>query len=53
MIPKPKRFVVLCPHFAPDIAPTGKVMTQLVSEWASLGHEVHVVTALQIGRAHV
>lgn len=52
MTPQPKRFVVLCPHFAPDIAPTGKVMTQLVSEWASLGHEVHVVTSLPWYRNH-
>ena len=49
---RPKRFVVLCPHFAPDIAPTGKVMTQLVAEWAALGHEVHVVTALPWYRDH-
>ncbi|MGA1418771.1 MAG: glycosyltransferase family 4 protein [Ilumatobacteraceae bacterium] len=49
---RPKRFVVLCPHFAPDIAPTGKVMTQLVAEWAALGHEVHVVTSLPWYRDH-
>ncbi|MEY4400586.1 MAG: hypothetical protein RL072_451 [Actinomycetota bacterium] len=52
MNPRPKRFVVLCPHFAPDIAPTGRVMTQLVAEWAALGHEVHVVTALPWYRNH-
>jgi colanic acid biosynthesis glycosyl transferase WcaI len=52
MTPRPQRFVVLCPHFAPDIAPTGKVMTQLVAEWASLGHEVHVVTSLPWYRNH-
>ena len=46
------RLVVLCPHFAPDIAPTGKVMTQLVAEWAALGHEVHVVTSLPWYRNH-
>ncbi|MEY3616382.1 MAG: hypothetical protein RLZZ518_1385 [Actinomycetota bacterium] len=48
----PRRLVVLCPHFAPDIAPTGKVMTQIVHEWAALGHEVHVVTALPWYREH-
>ncbi|MEY3482475.1 MAG: hypothetical protein RLZ40_518, partial [Actinomycetota bacterium] len=47
-----KRFVVLCPHFAPDIAPTGKVMTSLVREWAALGHEIHVVTSLPWYREH-
>ena len=48
----PRRFVVLCPHFAPDIAPTGKVMTQLVEQWAALGHEIHVVTSLPWYREH-
>lgn len=46
------RLVVLCPHFAPDIAPTGRVMTALVEQWASLGHEIHVVTALPWYRSH-
>lgn len=49
---RPLRFVVLCPHFAPDIAPTGRVMTQLVEQWAALGHEVHVVTSLPWYRSH-
>ena len=40
------RLVVLCPHFAPDTAPTGTVMTRIVEELAALGHELHVVTAL-------
>lgn len=47
-----RRFVVLCPHFAPDIAPTGRVMTQIVEQWAILGHEVHVVTSLPWYREH-
>ena len=38
--------VVLCPHFAPDTAPTGTVMTRIVEELALLGHELHVVTSL-------
>lgn len=46
------RLAVLCPHFAPDTAPTGVVMTRIVSELAALGHEVHVVTALPWYRAH-
>lgn len=44
--------IVLCPHFAPDTAPTGTVMTQIVDELVSLGHEVHVVTSLPWYRTH-
>ena len=44
--------VVLCPHFAPDTAPTGTVMTRIVDELAGLGHRVHVVTALPWYRTH-
>jgi colanic acid biosynthesis glycosyl transferase WcaI len=44
--------VVLCPHFAPDLAPTGVVMTRIVSELAARGHELHVVTALPWYRNH-
>ena len=47
-----RRLVVLCPHFAPDIAPTGKVMTHIVEQWIALGHEVHVVTSLPWYREH-
>lgn len=46
------RLVVLCPHFAPDMAPTGVVMTRIVHELAALGHELHVVTALPWYREH-
>lgn len=44
--------VVLCPHFAPDTAPTGTVMTRIVHELVALGHTVHVVTALPWYRTH-
>ena len=44
--------VVLCPHFAPDTAPTGTVMTRIVAELVDLGHRVHVVTALPWYRTH-
>lgn len=44
--------VVLCPHFAPDTAPTGTVMTRIVEELVALGHRVHVVTSLPWYRAH-
>jgi len=40
------RVVVLCPHFTPDTAPTGTVMTRIIEELAGHGHELHVVTAL-------
>ena len=40
------QITVLCPHFAPDTAPTGEVMTRLVKELAARGHRLHVVTSL-------
>ena len=46
------RIVVLCPHFAPDTAPTGEVMNGIVAELARLGATVHVVTALPWYRKH-
>lgn len=52
MTSKKLRLVVLCPHFEPDIAPTGAVMTRIVHELADLGHELHVVTSLPWYREH-
>ena len=49
---RPLRLAVLCPHFAPDTAPTGDVITRIVSELAGLGHEVHVITSLPWYREH-
>ena len=46
------RIVVLCPHFEPDTAPTGVVMTRIVRELAGQGHELHVVTSLPWYRSH-
>jgi colanic acid biosynthesis glycosyl transferase WcaI len=46
------RLLVVCPHFEPDTAPTGVVMTRIVSELGAAGHEVHVVTALPWYRDH-
>ena len=46
------RVIVLCPHFEPDTAPTGVVMSRIVHELASRGHELHVVTSLPWYRAH-
>ena len=40
------RVLVICPHFAPDVAPTGDVMTRIVTELGALGHRLHVVTSL-------
>lgn len=44
--------VVLCPHFAPDTAPTGEVITRIVHEFVALGERVHIVTALPWYREH-
>lgn len=44
--------VVLVPHFAPDTAPTGEVITRIVDEFAAAGRRVHVVTALPWYRTH-
>jgi colanic acid biosynthesis glycosyl transferase WcaI len=46
------KIIVLCPHFEPDTAPTGTVMTRIVRELAALGHELHIVTALPWYREH-
>ncbi len=46
------RIVCLCPHFDPDTAPTGHVMSRIVRELAARGHEAHVVTALPWYRDH-
>ena len=48
----PMRLLVLCPHFEPDVAPTGVVMTAIVDELVRLGHEVRVVTSLPWYRRH-
>ena len=50
--PRRLRFAVLCPHFEPDTAPTGVVMTLIVTELAAQGHEIDVITALPWYRTH-
>jgi colanic acid biosynthesis glycosyl transferase WcaI len=40
------QLLVLCPHYSPDLAPTGVVMTAIAENLAALGHRLHVVTAL-------
>ena len=47
-----RRVVVICPHFDPDTAPTGVVMSRIVHELVALGDEVHVVTSLPWYRTH-
>jgi colanic acid biosynthesis glycosyl transferase WcaI len=44
--------LVLCPHFAPDVAPTGEVITSITGELAARGHRLHVVTSLPWYRHH-
>ena len=46
------KLVVVTPHFAPDVAPTGVVWTRLVEELAGLGHELEVITSLPWYRDH-
>jgi colanic acid biosynthesis glycosyl transferase WcaI len=46
------KIVVLGPHFTPDTAPTGRVLTRIVEELAARGHELHVVAALPWYREH-
>jgi colanic acid biosynthesis glycosyl transferase WcaI len=43
---------IICPHFAPDVAPTGDVMTRLVQEFGRFGHRIHVVTTVPWYRRH-
>ncbi|NDH12082.1 MAG: glycosyltransferase WbuB, partial [Actinobacteria bacterium] len=40
------RVLVLCPHFEPDTAPTGTVMTEIVHQLAAQGHQLDLVTSL-------
>lgn len=44
--------LILCPHFHPDPAPTGEVMTSIVGCLADRGHRLHVVTSLPWYRQH-
>jgi colanic acid biosynthesis glycosyl transferase WcaI len=46
------KLLVLCPHYAPDTAPTGEVMTSIGTELSARGHELHVVTSLPWYRHH-
>ena len=38
--------LILCPHYAPDVAPTGEVMTAIAEALADRGHQLHIVCLL-------
>ena len=40
------RLLVICPHYEPDVAPTGVVMTAICDELVGAGHEIEIVTSL-------
>ena len=46
------RLAVVTPHFAPDTAPTGTVMTRIAEELAARGHELEILTSLPWYRDH-
>lgn len=46
------KLVIITPHFAPDVAPTGVVWTRLVEELAELGHKLEIITSLPWYRDH-
>ena len=46
------RLAVVTPHFEPDLAPTGVVITRIVHELAARGHELEVFTSLPWYRKH-
>lgn len=43
---------IVCPHFKPDVAPTGVVISEIVDGLVSRGHQVEVVTSLPWYRSH-
>ncbi len=49
---EPLRIVFIGPHVEPDTAPTGRILTRIVTELAARGHELHVVAALPWYRRH-
>ncbi len=46
------RILVLCPHFEPDTAPTGEVMTAICEQWVAQGCELEIVTSLPWYKDH-
>ena len=43
---------VLTPHFEPDVAPTGAVISRIVDELSLRGHRIEVITSLPWYRTH-
>ena len=39
------KLTVIAPHFSPDVAPTGEVLSSIVHHLVEDGHRLHVVTA--------
>jgi len=50
--PTAMKLLIVCPHFAPDVAPTGEVMTSIAAALADRGHELHILTSLPWYRDH-
>lgn len=46
------KLTVITPHFEPDVAPTGAVVTRIVHELVARGHGIEVITALPWYREH-
>ena len=46
------KIAIITPHFDPDIAPTGQVVTRVVEELGRRGHRLDVVTSLPWYRNH-
>lgn len=46
------KLVVVTPHFAPDVAPTGEVVTRITDELIAQGHRIEVITSLPWYRNH-
>lgn len=46
------KLTIITPHFHPDVAPTGQVVTRIVTELAARRHELHVVTSFPFYRHH-
>ena len=44
--------LIVTPHFAPDVAPTGEVATRITRALAEQGHQVEIVTSLPWYRSH-
>lgn len=46
------KLVIVTPHFVPDVAPTGEVVTRITHELVAQGHRIEVITSLPWYREH-